>query len=181
MTDEQRKAADERTRERIRSLLADRFGLVAHRETKEQAVYLLTVAKKNGPKPKEVTTPADRHETSGGRGRSRGSAAKVEWLAGILSNGSARTAGTTGAAVGERERPGRNACDRSGEPAFGELSHCNPTDCCNAANRASRRRASRRGSTPTNATRGECSRAAASSISSALALSPNPRSPIAKS
>lgn len=85
VTDEQRKAGDERTRERLRSLLADRFGLVVHRETREQSVYLLTVAK-NGPKLKEVTGPADRHETRGGRGRSQGSAAKVEWLAGILSN-----------------------------------------------------------------------------------------------
>jgi uncharacterized protein (TIGR03435 family) len=78
-------AADDRTRERLRSLLAERFGLVVHHETREQTVYLLTVAK-NGPKLKEAATSADRHATSGGRGRSQGFAAKVEWLAGILSN-----------------------------------------------------------------------------------------------
>src|SRR5579883_427022 len=44
LTDEQRKTALERERERLRNLLADRFQLVIHRETKEQQVYALVVA-----------------------------------------------------------------------------------------------------------------------------------------
>jgi bla regulator protein blaR1 len=45
LTDEQRKTGAERTRERLRNLLADRFQLVIRRETKEQQVYALVVAK----------------------------------------------------------------------------------------------------------------------------------------
>jgi uncharacterized protein (TIGR03435 family) len=45
------------TRLRLRELLADRFHLTVHRETKELPIYALTVAK-NGPKLKEnATTP----------------------------------------------------------------------------------------------------------------------------
>jgi bla regulator protein blaR1 len=52
LTDEQRKTDGERMRERLRNLLADRFQLVTRRETKEQQVYALVVAK-GGPKLQE--------------------------------------------------------------------------------------------------------------------------------
>jgi bla regulator protein blaR1 len=49
LTDEQRKTGADRMRERLRDLLADRFQLVIRRESKEQQVYALVVAK-GGPK-----------------------------------------------------------------------------------------------------------------------------------
>jgi len=49
MSEEQRKTVGEQMRERLRALLADRFQLVLHRESKEQSVYALVVAK-GGPK-----------------------------------------------------------------------------------------------------------------------------------
>jgi bla regulator protein blaR1 len=52
LTDEQLKTGTERTRERLRNLLADRFQLVVRRETKEQQVYALVVVK-GGPKLQE--------------------------------------------------------------------------------------------------------------------------------
>jgi uncharacterized protein (TIGR03435 family) len=45
MTEEQRKTIGDQMRERLRALLADRFQLTLHRETKEQSVYALVVAK----------------------------------------------------------------------------------------------------------------------------------------
>jgi bla regulator protein blaR1 len=52
-SDKQRKTFTDRMSERIRNLLADRFQLVLHRETKEQQVYALVVAK-GGPKFQET-------------------------------------------------------------------------------------------------------------------------------
>jgi bla regulator protein blaR1 len=52
LSDEQRKTFQEQTRLRLQALLADRFQLKIHRETKELPVYALMVAK-NGPKLKE--------------------------------------------------------------------------------------------------------------------------------
>jgi bla regulator protein BlaR1 len=66
MTEEQRKTAGEQMRERLRALLADRFQLTLHRETKEQSVYALLVAK-GGPKLKESETK----EGTGPRGMMR--------------------------------------------------------------------------------------------------------------
>src|SRR5579864_955597 len=45
MTDEQRRTVADQMRERLRALLAERFQLTIHRETKEQSVYALVVAK----------------------------------------------------------------------------------------------------------------------------------------
>jgi uncharacterized protein (TIGR03435 family) len=81
-------AGDNRTRERTRSMLAERFGLVVHRETREQVVYMLTIAK-GGSKLKENST-ADRHETTRGRGRNEGHAATITMLTGLLSSAPGR-------------------------------------------------------------------------------------------
>ena len=80
LTEAQRKTRDEQWRERVRSLLANRFGLVVHKETKEQPIYVLSVAK-GGPKLTVVTTPGDRQGMSGGRGTSQGFAAAISMLA----------------------------------------------------------------------------------------------------
>jgi uncharacterized protein (TIGR03435 family) len=53
-TDEQRKTFQEQARLRVQALLADRFQLKIHRETKELPVYALVVGK-NGPKVKQNT------------------------------------------------------------------------------------------------------------------------------
>jgi uncharacterized protein (TIGR03435 family) len=54
LSEQQRKTFQEQTRLRLQALLADRFQLKIHRETKELPVYALAVAK-NGPKLKENT------------------------------------------------------------------------------------------------------------------------------
>jgi bla regulator protein BlaR1 len=53
LTEAQRMTMADLAKERLRNLLADRFQLTIHRETKEQQVYTLVVGK-NGPKVKET-------------------------------------------------------------------------------------------------------------------------------
>lgn len=69
--------------ERLRSLLADRFQLIFHRETREQPVYALVVAK-GGPILQESTD--DRSRIRMGRGTITGHAAGLGLLALNLSN-----------------------------------------------------------------------------------------------
>lgn len=85
MTDEQRKVRDDAWKERVRNLLAERFGLVVHKESREEQIYDLTVAK-GGPKMTVVTTPEGRQGISGNRGRSQGFAAPMSMMAMNLSN-----------------------------------------------------------------------------------------------
>ena len=85
LTDDQRKIRDDLWKQRMQNLLAERFGLVVHTETKEQQIYLLTVAK-GGPKLTVVTKPGDRQGMSGNRGRSQGFAAPMSMMAMNLSN-----------------------------------------------------------------------------------------------
>src|SRR5215467_12644525 len=88
MTDEQRKTAADQMRERLRALLADRFQLTLHRETKEQSVYALVVAK-GGSKLKESETQGSagpRGMMRMGRGQLSGQAVALEMLTQALSN-----------------------------------------------------------------------------------------------
>jgi uncharacterized protein (TIGR03435 family) len=85
MTDDQRKVRDDQWKDRVRNLLAERFGLVVHKETKEEQIYVLTVAK-GGPKLTVVATPGGRQGISGNRGRSQGFAATMGLMAMNLSN-----------------------------------------------------------------------------------------------
>ena len=85
MTDAQRKTVRDQMAERLRGLLADRFQLVVHKETKEQAIYALLVSK-NGAKLQEVKNPGPRQGMSMNRGRLQGMAAPMEMLGQTLSN-----------------------------------------------------------------------------------------------
>lgn len=85
MTDDQRKTARDQVSERLRALLADRFQLAVHKETKEQPIYALVVSK-NGEKLQEVKEPGPRQGMSMNRGRLQGFAAPMEMLGNILSN-----------------------------------------------------------------------------------------------
>jgi bla regulator protein BlaR1 len=88
MTDEQRKTMSEQLRERLRALLADRFQLTVHRETKEQSVYALVVAK--GGSKLQQSQVRDSDGPKGmmrmGRGQLSGQAVQLEMLAGSLSS-----------------------------------------------------------------------------------------------
>jgi uncharacterized protein (TIGR03435 family) len=81
-TDDQRKDRVLRVRERLRSLLADRFGLHAHFEQRERTVLRLRIAK-GGPKLSEVTSPQGRVSTLDGH--IQGYGAPVSMLATQLS------------------------------------------------------------------------------------------------
>ena len=85
LTDDQRKTARDQVTERLRALLADRFQLVVHKETKEQPIYALVVSK-DGPKLKEAKEVGARQGMSTGRGRMEGIAAPIGMLGTILSN-----------------------------------------------------------------------------------------------
>jgi len=76
---------DARGREKLRSLLADRFGLVVHRESKMQNVYRLVIAKR-GARMQTVETPGTQRGIYWEkRGHIQGFAATTEMLARELS------------------------------------------------------------------------------------------------
>ncbi len=85
MTDDQRKIRDEQWKERVRDLLAVRFGLVIHKEVKEEQIYHLVVGK-GGSKLTEVTTPGPRQGMSMNTGRAQGFAAPMKMLADNLAS-----------------------------------------------------------------------------------------------
>lgn len=86
MTDNQLKTLGEQMRERLRALLAERFELVIHRDTREAPVYVLVVGK-NGPKLQTAEEGKDgRRGMQMGRGQLTGMAAPLAMLATTLSN-----------------------------------------------------------------------------------------------
>jgi uncharacterized protein (TIGR03435 family) len=86
MTDEQQKTMRDQVAERLRALLADRFQLVVHKETKEQPIYALVVSK-NGAKLNEVkAVQGARQGMRMGRGRLEAFAAPLEMLVATLSS-----------------------------------------------------------------------------------------------
>jgi uncharacterized protein (TIGR03435 family) len=88
MTDEQRKTVADQMRERLRALLAERFQLTLHRETKEQSVYALVVAK-SGSKLQESQMKegdAGRGRMMMGRGQFSGQGVALQMLTQSLSN-----------------------------------------------------------------------------------------------
>jgi uncharacterized protein (TIGR03435 family) len=85
LSDDQRKTLQEQLRERTRALLADRFHLEVHRESKEQQIYALLVDK-NGPRLQETAegTP-DAGRMMIGRGVFNGRGVSLQILADLLS------------------------------------------------------------------------------------------------
>lgn len=80
ITDEQRKVRDDLLKERIRNLLAERFGLQVRKEIREEQVYTLTVTK-SGPKVIPNTTPGARQGLTVNAERAQGFAAPMSLLA----------------------------------------------------------------------------------------------------
>jgi bla regulator protein blaR1 len=85
MTDAQMKTAQEQLREKLQALLADRFQLTVHRETKEQPVYVLVVGK-SGSKLQESDAKQSDRRMMMGRGRINGNGVPLEMLTNVLSN-----------------------------------------------------------------------------------------------
>ena len=83
MTDEQLQTVREQMNERLRALLVDRFQLAVHKETKEQPIYALVLAK-NGSKLREAKEPGPRLMTNGKH--MQGSAVSIEILTQVLSS-----------------------------------------------------------------------------------------------
>jgi uncharacterized protein (TIGR03435 family) len=75
---------DSKIRLMLQSLLADRFHLSVHRETKEQPVYELVIAK-GGPKLKETAPTFAGQNLNGGRGQLMAEGLQMSALAGSLS------------------------------------------------------------------------------------------------
>jgi len=96
MTDEQRNQFMQEMRVKLRALMADRFKLKIHRETKEMPVYALVVAK-NGPKIEKkgdgLTPQSGMSTRQGPEGKMllTGTDAPVAYLARELSNRVGRT------------------------------------------------------------------------------------------
>jgi uncharacterized protein (TIGR03435 family) len=85
MTEEQFQTRGERLRARVRSLLADRFGLVLRNETRSATVFRL-VQDKGGAKVKLVEKPGERQGVvDNGKGRIEGIATTIEMFAHDLS------------------------------------------------------------------------------------------------
>jgi bla regulator protein blaR1 len=85
LTDDQFKTVQEQMRQKLQALLADRFQLTLHHETREQPVYALVVGK-NGSKLQEAKEADGPRGLRMGRGQLTGSAAPLQLLVNSLSN-----------------------------------------------------------------------------------------------
>jgi uncharacterized protein (TIGR03435 family) len=87
----ERGALEDRLRQMLQALLADRFKLSLHRETKEMPVYALTVGKEGA---KIHPVKADgKSRTGGGRGHLTGQKISMPQLADLLTVGAQRELG----------------------------------------------------------------------------------------
>jgi bla regulator protein blaR1 len=84
MTDEQAKTVQEQIQQKLQALLADRFQLKLHHETKEQPVYALVIGK-NGSKLQESQSKQDTRHMMMGRGDFDGEGVPLEMLTAALS------------------------------------------------------------------------------------------------
>ncbi len=85
-TDSELKSILERARERLKALLAERYQLVVHRETKDMPVYVLTVAKDGSKLQAAKDTDTGFRGLKMGRGQITGGGATMETLASFLSS-----------------------------------------------------------------------------------------------
>ena len=88
MTEDQVKTNADRIRQRLQALLAERFQLAIHRETREEPVYALLTGK-NGPKlreNKEGGRPGHPSNMKMGIGQLNGEGVQSQFLAQVLSN-----------------------------------------------------------------------------------------------
>lgn len=87
MTDSERKTMQEQMAQRLQALLADRFHLAIHRETKEQQGYALVVAK-GGPKLRPAENKSDERQgmMRMGRGSVEGHDVPLDTLIHAISN-----------------------------------------------------------------------------------------------
>lgn len=92
VSDQQRKTIQEQMQERLRSLLTDRFGLAVRRETKEQPIYALLVAK-NGPKLQPTTAKGSNNGANTNMSNGRGTATFTAVNMGVLAQQLARRTG----------------------------------------------------------------------------------------
>jgi uncharacterized protein (TIGR03435 family) len=83
MSDTRRTRMMDVVRLRTQALLAERFQLTLRRESREQTIYALTIAK-NGPKLKESTDQSRSGFLRRGRGRIEGGGAQMDTLAQFL-------------------------------------------------------------------------------------------------
>jgi uncharacterized protein (TIGR03435 family) len=81
MTDEQGRAVEEHTRERLRAMLAERFGLSLRREEREQPVLVLSLAKERHYLRPSAPSDSPRQNIRAGVGRMRATHVTMEMLA----------------------------------------------------------------------------------------------------
>ena len=92
MSEGQRKTHIDRLREMVRTMLAERIGLVVHHETKEETVYFLTVAKGGSKmKPVEAVQGQQQGMRGTGRGNMQGMAATMDMVANMLTGNTGHT------------------------------------------------------------------------------------------
>jgi uncharacterized protein (TIGR03435 family) len=84
MTDEQAKTVQEQMQQKLQALLADRFQLSIHRETKEQPLYALVIGK-SGSKLQESQSKHDARHMMMGGGDFEGQGVPLEMLTAALS------------------------------------------------------------------------------------------------
>ena len=140
MTNDQRTVFQQQMRERVRNLLAERFQLTVHRETKEIPIYALILAKNGSKLQPAKEQESFRHGMQVRRGQMNAEGASLQMLANALSNIAGKpvidrtglkgnfdfkfewtpeTALTPGA-PGERQEPGSQV-DLSGPSLFAAL------------------------------------------------------------
>ena len=84
MTDAQMRTSVELVRQKLQALLADRFQLTLHHETKEQPVYALVIGK-NGSKLQESQSKQEGRHMMMGRGELNGEGVPLDMLVSNLS------------------------------------------------------------------------------------------------